>query len=94
MTWLPQALVIGVSYDLFWTLNPKTLEPFIEAFKQKQIAKRDEINLSAWLTGRMLQMRSLRVSGRMDSIQVSRWLWVRRIKTKRSTMKFNDLMLL
>ncbi len=50
-TWLPQALVIGVSYELFWTLNPKTLEPFIEAFKQRQIAKRDEINLSAWLNG-------------------------------------------
>ena len=26
-------------------------EPFHEAFKQKQIAKRDEINLASWLNG-------------------------------------------
>ncbi len=43
--------MIGVSYELFWTLSPPKLEPFIEAFKQKQIAKRDEINLAAWLNG-------------------------------------------
>ena len=44
-------MVIGVNYELFWTLSPPKLEPFIEAFKQKQIAKRDEMNLNAWLNG-------------------------------------------
>ena len=43
--------MIGVNYELFWTLSPPKLEPFIEAFKQKQIAKRDEMNLNAWLNG-------------------------------------------
>ena len=28
--------MIGVDYDLFWTLNPKSLSPFIKAFKLKQ----------------------------------------------------------
>lgn len=28
--------MIGVDYDLFWTLNPKSLIPFVEAFKLKQ----------------------------------------------------------
>jgi len=30
---LPSALMIGVDYELFWTLNPKSLSPFIEAFR-------------------------------------------------------------
>lgn len=33
---LPNALMIGVDYDLFWELNPKSLEPFIKAFSLKQ----------------------------------------------------------
>lgn len=33
---LPHALMIGVDYDLFWTLNPKSLSPFIKAFELKQ----------------------------------------------------------
>ena len=28
--------MIGVNYDLFWTLNPKSLSPFIKAFSLKQ----------------------------------------------------------
>lgn len=39
--------MIGVDYDLFWTLNPKTLQPFIKAFKLQQ----DNINAQAWLNG-------------------------------------------
>ena len=34
--YLPYALSIGVSYETFWTLNPRTLKPFIEAYKIKQ----------------------------------------------------------
>lgn len=33
---LPNALMIGVDYDLFWTLNPKSLSPFIKAFDLQQ----------------------------------------------------------
>lgn len=33
---LPNALMIGVPYDLFWSLNPKSLKPFIRAFVLKQ----------------------------------------------------------
>lgn len=36
-TILPQALMIGVEYNLFWTLNPKSLSPFIKAFELQQI---------------------------------------------------------
>ena len=28
--------MIGVDYDLFWTLNPKSLQPFVKAFSLKQ----------------------------------------------------------
>lgn len=33
---LPNALMIGVNYELFWTLDPNTLAPFIRAFELKQ----------------------------------------------------------
>lgn len=33
---LPNALMIGVDYELFWSLTPTTLEPFIKAFRLKQ----------------------------------------------------------
>lgn len=33
---LPNALMIGVDYELFWTLNPKSLSPFVKAFALKQ----------------------------------------------------------
>lgn len=53
--WLPEALSIGVDYSTFWTLNPKKLESFITAFKQKTEfefkKKKEEINFSAWLSG-------------------------------------------
>jgi hypothetical protein len=49
--WLPQALTIGIDYNLFWQLNPKKLEPFVESFKQRQEIKHNENNLAAWLQG-------------------------------------------
>ena len=33
---LPKALMMGVDYELFWTLNPKSLSPFNKAFDLKQ----------------------------------------------------------
>lgn len=50
-----QALSIGVSYDVFWKLTPRKLEPFIEAFKQKSEFEansfRERTNFAAWLQG-------------------------------------------
>lgn len=48
---LPQCLSIGISYDLFWTLNPRKLEPFYEAEKIKQEENYKQINYTAWLNG-------------------------------------------
>ena len=43
---------MGVDYDLFWTLNPKSLQPFIKAFSIKQ--KFDDS--LAWTQGLYIQM--------------------------------------
>ena len=32
---LPAALLMGVPYDLFWHLNPRKLEPFRTAYKDR-----------------------------------------------------------
>lgn len=39
--------MIGVDYDLFWKLTPKTLAPFVKAFHLQQ-KREDE---QAWLHG-------------------------------------------
>lgn len=49
--YLPQALIIGVDYDLFWSLNPRKLQPFVESFKMKQKIKTEYINFQTWLQG-------------------------------------------
>lgn len=38
---------MGISYDLFWRLNPKKLMPFAEAYKRKQQLRSGEM----WLMG-------------------------------------------
>lgn len=43
--------MMGVNYDLFWTLNPKSLTPFIKAFDLKKKYD-DEI---AWTNGIYIQ---------------------------------------
>ncbi len=43
--------MIGVDYDLFWTLNPKSLEPFIKAFSMKT----DYEDIMAWRQGMYIQ---------------------------------------
>lgn len=48
---MPQALSIGVDYQLFWTLTPRKLEPFIKAAKLRIDEKYKAINYSAWLSG-------------------------------------------
>ena len=49
--YLPQALTIGVDYDLFWSLNPRKLQPFVNSFKMKQEIKTEYINYHTWLQG-------------------------------------------
>lgn len=49
---LPQALAMGVEYDLFWTLTPESLQPFTKAFKLKQ----EFIDAEAWQHGVYVQM--------------------------------------
>lgn len=44
--------MIGVSYDLFWNLNPKSLAPFIKAFE----LKKQYDDSVAWLHGTYIQM--------------------------------------
>lgn len=49
---LPNALMIGVDYDLFWTLNPKSLAPFVKAFKLKQ----QYDDMVSWQSGSYIKM--------------------------------------
>ena len=49
---LPQALLIGVDYNVFWELNPKTLKPFHKAFVLGQ--ELDDAN--AWSSGLYIRM--------------------------------------
>lgn len=46
---MPDALTIGVPYDLFWHLNPTKLKPFYTAFENKRKI-RDEENWLTWGT--------------------------------------------
>lgn len=45
--WLPEALAIGIDYNLFWKLNPCKLEPFLKARNLKLKMKNEEL----WLQG-------------------------------------------
>lgn len=44
---LPNALAIGVPYDVFWHLTPKKLNAFYKAFKTKQQIQDEQM----WLQG-------------------------------------------
>lgn len=44
--------MIGVDYDLFWTLNPKSMKPFVKAFELKQ----EHENQIAWLQGMYIRL--------------------------------------
>lgn len=50
--YLPNALLYGVPYELFWHLNPRKLEPFKMAYQ-----KRLEIdNHNAWIQGQYIRL--------------------------------------
>jgi hypothetical protein len=44
---LPNALAIGVPYDVFWHLNPKKLQSFYKAYKIKQKMQDEQ----SWMLG-------------------------------------------
>ena len=50
-TYLPMALQIGVDYELFWSLTPGKLDPFVKAYENTQKNSLEKINYSAWLNG-------------------------------------------
>lgn len=49
--YLPQCLANGISYELFWNLNPTKLKPFQEADKIKFERERETTNVTAWING-------------------------------------------
>ena len=51
---------MGVAYDLFWTLNPKSLSPFTEAFYLKQ----QYDDTVSWTQGLYIKMA---IAGLIDS---------------------------
>lgn len=44
--------MMGVDYELFWTLNPKSLTPFIKAF----VLKQKQADRLAWQSGMYIRM--------------------------------------
>ena len=44
--------MMGVDYELFWTLNPKTLSPFVKAF---ELSQKNE-DCKAWQYGLYVRM--------------------------------------
>ena len=47
----PNALMMGVDSDLFWTLDPKSLKPYIKAFRLKE----ELLDRHAWEEGIYIQ---------------------------------------
>lgn len=44
--------MIGVDYDLFWNLNPKSLKPFVKAFDLRESYD----NMRSWRDGLYIRM--------------------------------------
>jgi len=40
-----------VAYELFWTLNPQKLKPFIKAYELENQQWSEKVNITAWLNG-------------------------------------------
>lgn len=51
LIFLPQSLTIGVDYNLFWTLNPKKLQPFKDSYKDKVKMQQNLNNANMWING-------------------------------------------
>lgn len=42
----------GVSEELFWTLNPNRLRPYIKAYEKREEKRAKDIDMTCWLIGR------------------------------------------
>jgi hypothetical protein len=60
-------LAIGIDWNTFWELNPKTARIYAKAFKQRKDEEIATINYTAWLNG--LYIRHAVVSAFSDSVQ-------------------------
>lgn len=49
--WLPAALRIGISYNDFWSLNPKILNLLFDAYRSRKDEDNKIMDLHAWLAG-------------------------------------------
>lgn len=49
---MPNALLYGVPYELFWHLNPRKLSPFKEAYQKKL----EVDNQNAWIQGQYIRL--------------------------------------
>lgn len=47
---MPNALTIGITYDVFWHLNPKKLEPFVKSYENKKKIRDEEM----WYMGQYI----------------------------------------
>lgn len=52
MELLPRALLWGVPYDVFWSLDLNTIKPFQESYRIKCENNAEIMNHQAWLIGR------------------------------------------
>jgi len=43
--------MMHVSYEVFWTLNPRKLKPFQKAYEMELESRQNAKNLEAWLYG-------------------------------------------
>lgn len=42
---------LGVDAKEFWSLTPRKLQPYIDAFQEKEKRELEQLNFSAWLNG-------------------------------------------
>lgn len=50
--WLPAAIRYGISYETFWSLNPRIMDIYQKAYIQKKKEEFEQIETMAWLNGR------------------------------------------
>lgn len=49
--YLPNAIMLGVDYELFWQLSPSKLIPFVRAYEERKKDRLNEANFIAWISG-------------------------------------------
>lgn len=52
MEWLPQALKIGMSEEMFWHSNPRKIKPYIKAYEERRKDDMRNANVVAYIQAR------------------------------------------